>query len=98
MKCAGCTIDTAPARLRMPPSAAMNWLLRRHIAQKSLPFAFWFARYIRSMVLKFCGDLADGVAAATATGACKFTIANTGHTAGATESRIWNQFAGIATT
>ena len=33
-------------------------------------------------------DLAGGVAAATNTGDCKFTIANTGRTGELTESRI----------
>ena len=97
MKCAGCAIETLPARMRMPLSAAMNWWPRRLIAAMSLPFAFSWARCTRSTVLKFCDNLAGGVAAATTTGDCKFTIASTGRTGGAIESRIWNQFAGIAT-
>ena len=87
MKYAGCAMGAAPARLHMPPSVVMNWLPRQLIAPRSLPFAFWWARCTRSIVLKFCDDLADGVAAATTTGDCRFTIVNTGRTGGVTESR-----------
>jgi len=97
MKYAGCAMGTLPVRLPMPPSAAMNWWPRRLIEPRSLPFAFSLTKCTRSTVLRFCDDQADGVAAATTAGDCKFTIANTDRTAGATESRIWSQFAGIVT-
>ena len=47
--------------------------------------------------MKFCDDLEDGVAAATTTSDCIFTIVNTGRTGAVTESRILSQFAGIVT-